>query len=526
MRQVVVEFEIELEAGLQPGVGVEELAHLLRVAGHDDGKVVAAVGHFLDQNLDDFAAEVFGIFGRTGQGIGFVDEQDPAPRFLNGFLHFGGGLADVFAHQVHPIHFVDVAAAEQAHFAVELAHHLGHGGLARAGVPDEHTVDVDFLLFVEAGLLAQLKELNVLGVVAYLFFDFLQTDQLIQAGDDVFEGLVRVVFQGGGQVGIAPRDEYLRKALLEFVAHFEVYHRQQAVHEHYLAGVLAFPPGAGRVGPPTGAQGEQFLVFANLLQPHHLPLQLARLVEEFDEQLALPIPDVHHVAQGDLRIDVAGGVGFEPAVKEAVFFGQVVVGALVQFQPPHLEHFLGAEHIVEFGLLDVEKFGGHLFPLDPGFPAVGAGLPEGAFRLVPPPFPDELDVVELADLLAQGQGAQAAPAVADGVAAQLHVHLPVLDVEQLVVKGKLGVDVGHALPVEHLAVLLAVVRQPFGAGIDLQRPELVRLEVELDGSRCHKLTAEVLIHASRSRPKYNLPTQLRPSRTREFRISPQRRSFP
>jgi hypothetical protein len=164
------------------------MLHFLGIAGYDHGQVAFAVGHFFDQYLNHLAAEILGIVVGAGQRVGFVDEEHAAAGFFDGFFDFGSRLADVFADEVDAVHFVDMAFGKEAHFLVEAAHHLGHGGFAGARVADENGMDVDFLFFVEPFLPAQLQEFDVVGVVAHLFFDLVQPDQQVQFADHLFEG--------------------------------------------------------------------------------------------------------------------------------------------------------------------------------------------------------------------------------------------------------------------------------------------------------------------------------------------------
>ena len=64
--RVVLELERLGEPGGQAGVGVQEVEHLVGVAGDDDGDLVAVVLHQLDQRVDRLLAEVGTAAGRTG----------------------------------------------------------------------------------------------------------------------------------------------------------------------------------------------------------------------------------------------------------------------------------------------------------------------------------------------------------------------------------------------------------------------------------------------------------------------------
>ena len=59
------------KARSQPGVGVEEVVHLLGVAGHDHHHLVPAVFDQLDQGVDRLPAE--GVLGPLVQGVGLVN---------------------------------------------------------------------------------------------------------------------------------------------------------------------------------------------------------------------------------------------------------------------------------------------------------------------------------------------------------------------------------------------------------------------------------------------------------------------
>src|SRR5260370_141261 len=75
-RIVVLELHRPREPRREPRIGVDEPAHLVRVARDDHDHVVAAVLHQLHQGVDRLPAEVRPAAGISGgPGVGLVDEQ-------------------------------------------------------------------------------------------------------------------------------------------------------------------------------------------------------------------------------------------------------------------------------------------------------------------------------------------------------------------------------------------------------------------------------------------------------------------
>ena len=64
----------------RPGLASMKLAHLVRVAGDDDGEIVAVVLHELDERVDRLAAEV--VLAAARQRVRLVDQQHAAERRL------------------------------------------------------------------------------------------------------------------------------------------------------------------------------------------------------------------------------------------------------------------------------------------------------------------------------------------------------------------------------------------------------------------------------------------------------------
>lgn len=131
---VVFEVYVFVEAGAQAGVGVDEAGHELGVAGDDDDEVVAVVFHGFEEGVDGFAAVVVAA-GGVGEGVGFVDEEDAAYGFIDDFLDFEGGLADVAGDQAGAVDFHEGAFGEDAHGVVDLGQEAAFSFLKVRRVP-------------------------------------------------------------------------------------------------------------------------------------------------------------------------------------------------------------------------------------------------------------------------------------------------------------------------------------------------------------------------------------------------------
>ena len=135
---VVGEVDEPREAALQSGVGVDERLHLRRVAGGDQGEVVAVVLHVLDDGVDRLPAEV--LLAAASEGVGLVDQQRPAERRLEHGSRLRRRLADVAGDEVGSIGLHEVALGHQAEAAQDLAEQPGHRRLAGARVAGEDEV--------------------------------------------------------------------------------------------------------------------------------------------------------------------------------------------------------------------------------------------------------------------------------------------------------------------------------------------------------------------------------------------------
>ena len=117
-------------------VGPEEGVHPVGVAGQDHHQVLPVRLHELQQDLDRLLA-VVALVLRAVQVVRLVDEEHPAHRAFEHLLGLRGGVAHVLADQVVPGDADQLALAQVAELAQQLAHVRGHGRLARAGAAGE-----------------------------------------------------------------------------------------------------------------------------------------------------------------------------------------------------------------------------------------------------------------------------------------------------------------------------------------------------------------------------------------------------
>jgi hypothetical protein len=112
---------------------VKKRSNPIGVARHDHHQVLAVVLHDLEEHLHRLLAVVALVVDPV-EVVGLVDEQHPAHGPLEHLAGLGGGVAHVLADQVVTGDGHQVALAHVAELAQDLAHALGHGGLARARV--------------------------------------------------------------------------------------------------------------------------------------------------------------------------------------------------------------------------------------------------------------------------------------------------------------------------------------------------------------------------------------------------------
>ena len=138
VQRVVLEQQKTVEAGLQTGVGVDELVHQVGVARHDDHQIVPVILHGLQQGVDGLLPEV--VFTAAVEGIGLIHEQHAAHGLLDDLLGLEGGLPHIASHQTAAVHLHQLPLGENAQASVDAGHHPGHHGLAGAGIAGEHHV--------------------------------------------------------------------------------------------------------------------------------------------------------------------------------------------------------------------------------------------------------------------------------------------------------------------------------------------------------------------------------------------------
>ena len=112
-RPIIVEHQLRIEAGAQPGIAVQQLVDRSGIAGQDHDQPMAIVLHSLDQCLHGFVS--IGVVLSAGdQAVGLVDEQDTVQRFIDFAIGLGGRLPGVFGDESRAIGFDQVPALQQS----------------------------------------------------------------------------------------------------------------------------------------------------------------------------------------------------------------------------------------------------------------------------------------------------------------------------------------------------------------------------------------------------------------------------
>ena len=174
------------EPAPQAGVGVDERAHLVFVAGHDHREVLALLLHHLDERGDGLVTEVDEAVG--GERVRLVDEQHAADRLLDDLLDLDRGLADIPGDQIRSTGLDQMALADQPGHGVQARDDLRHGRLARARITGEDQVlaGVDD---GESGLRSFLVEVLEGEQPADRRLDLAQPDQRVQLGEEAGFGV-------------------------------------------------------------------------------------------------------------------------------------------------------------------------------------------------------------------------------------------------------------------------------------------------------------------------------------------------
>ena len=190
---VVREFKVFAEPGGQSRVGFDEIVHQFGIAGHDHHQFLPVVFHGFQDRLHGFPAVA--VHGVVGQGVGFVDEEHAAQRFLDDFLGLESGLADIAGHEGAPVRFHQLSLGQDADPVVELGHQPGHGGLAGAGVAGKHQMAGDGGNF-HAPFFPDPGDLDEVHQAADVLLDAFQPHQFVQLRQQAFQGLFRFRFCG------------------------------------------------------------------------------------------------------------------------------------------------------------------------------------------------------------------------------------------------------------------------------------------------------------------------------------------
>jgi hypothetical protein len=165
-------------------VGIEEVGHLVGVAGHDDDDPVPAVLDQLDDRVDGLASEV-GV-GASGQRVGLVDEQHTLVGLVEHGRDPSRGLADVAGHERGSVRLDEMATLNHPERAVDLGEEPGDRGLAGARVAGEDQVPTR-LDHGQLAVTADPLHLQQVGHEPHLPLDLGQPDEVVELGQEVVE---------------------------------------------------------------------------------------------------------------------------------------------------------------------------------------------------------------------------------------------------------------------------------------------------------------------------------------------------
>ena len=116
----------------------EEAFHLVLVSGENDNHAVALIFHFLDDRIDGLVS-VKAVF-TVDKRIGFVDEQDAAPRLLEFPFDLRSRPTDIHADKVAASALNERAAFQHSLFFQYFRQEPCNGGLRAARVTGEDHV--------------------------------------------------------------------------------------------------------------------------------------------------------------------------------------------------------------------------------------------------------------------------------------------------------------------------------------------------------------------------------------------------
>ena len=184
---IILKQQKSVEPGLQARVGMDELAHQVRIPRHDHHQVVPVVLHGLEDGVDGLLSEV--VFGLAVEGIGLVDKEHAAHSLFNDLLGFQRRLAHIARHQAAAVYLHQLAPGQNIQAPIDAGHHPGHHGLAGAGIAGEHQVQ-GHVRGGQAVLPPQLVYGGHVDQVMDLLLDGLQTDVAVQLRQQVLHVLL------------------------------------------------------------------------------------------------------------------------------------------------------------------------------------------------------------------------------------------------------------------------------------------------------------------------------------------------
>mmetsp|Transcript_62009 Transcript_62009/g.145440 ORF Transcript_62009/g.145440 Transcript_62009/m.145440 type:complete len:308 (-) Transcript_62009:1064-1987(-) len=181
---VVFEGEGERHARAEAGVRVEEVIHLLRVAGQNHDEMCTVVFHLLDERIHSFDTET--VSAALDQCVSLIDEEDASHSLLHDRLHLQSRRTDVLSHEIgsggllefEALIRVVVLRGDCAHGQKQLAHQTGNHRLSSSGIAQEAHVQTLPGEAAEALFFSHLSELDEIEQVPHGIFDLSQPNEV------------------------------------------------------------------------------------------------------------------------------------------------------------------------------------------------------------------------------------------------------------------------------------------------------------------------------------------------------------
>ena len=173
---IIIKMDGLCETALQSRVAINEVVHLVGIAGNDTDELAAIIFQTLQQRIDSFSTKR--VLITRLQGIGLVDKQHATHRRVYQLIGLDSCLAGIACHQFSTISLYQLTTRKDTQRAEYISHNTGNGSLTRSRITRE-----DVVLTLECiGFATTNLKIEEGGKVRDFLLDSCQPDHAVQLG--------------------------------------------------------------------------------------------------------------------------------------------------------------------------------------------------------------------------------------------------------------------------------------------------------------------------------------------------------